>query len=134
MPNYFRPSQERAYEQATEKSSCFPFQKQLTFDQQNEPEQYQANHKRPANELFILYAFNQVGYGKSDETNGEQVGRPAKQGNKGSTERTKEGNSAKYGKNRKEKERHQQQENAEDTLLVMRLQIAPCITRFIDNS
>ena len=79
----------------------------MAFGQHQQPEQDQADDKWPADEAFILHAFYQVGEGEGDESDGEQVGRPAKQGHKGPTNSAEEGHRAKHGQDSKEKESQQ---------------------------
>ena len=57
-----------------------------------------------------------------------------KQGHKGSAKSAEEGHRVKHGQDGKEKEGQQQQEDAEETLLMMGLHIAPGVAGLGDHT
>src|SRR5579883_1747590 len=77
MPYSAGPALKRLHQQQTNDASRFSARNQATLGKDNQPENDEADHQRPANDALVADAFGQVNDGEGDETEGQQDGRPA---------------------------------------------------------
>jgi len=100
-----RPAQQRDHQQFGQYANREVPKDQTALDEQEQPDDTQADHHRPADKALLAYAFDQMGHSESDQAECQQIGGPAEEGDEKFIERLQDGSRTEDRKRRRQQER-----------------------------